>query len=250
MQHKLPAVTSREQQQQLQQYCRDIVRQWSLNWFGRELEASGFSMNQQLFCALPDKEGCVATEQGVALFYQQKAMFNAVFGLAIAGQHNAKELADLQLIQQFSAHILHDLAGRFSTGHTLPEHASGQTQWQLEMTLTLEHQPIVVRLSAARVKSVLTQSQSENVNAAAALVPHLQALHAEQIDITPNISSVEIPLKQLLNLQVGSVIKLSQPIAKPIPLSSNGKVITMAGYLVNQHGNKALYLTGNTHEQH
>jgi flagellar motor switch/type III secretory pathway protein FliN len=186
----------------------------------------------------------------LALHYQQKALFNAVFSLAVAGQPSAKELADLQLIQQFSGHILHDLAGRFCAGHTLPDHASGQTQWQLEMILTIARQPIVVRLSAARVKSVLTQSQGEKTNAAAVLIPQLQALHAEQIDITPNISSVVMPLKQLLNLQVGSVIKLSQPIAKPIPLSSNGKVITMAGYLVNQHGNKALYLTGNTHEQH
>lgn len=249
MQVKLPAVVSALQQQQLESFCTGLVDKWSLHWFGCDVDDCNISVNQQLFASLAELADCCYCQQGVALHYQPDAVFQALFTQAIPAKLAAEQLAGQQLVAQFADAVLHDLASRFSADGPLTDNTAGAEQWQLSMTLIVNCQPFVLRLSAARVRCLLQQCAPANAKANMQLVSRQQALQQELVSVTPQLGQVSMSLKQLLSLKVGSVIPLSQPIAEPIPLHGNNKVVSMAGYLVNQHGNKALFLTGQKHEQ-
>lgn len=249
MQVKLPAVVSTLQQQQLEQFCTGLADKWSQHWFGCDIEDCSISLNQQLFTSLAELADCGYCRQGVALHYKPDALLPGLFTLAIPAKLAADQLAGQQLVAQFADAILHDLAGRFSGAETLADNTAGTEQWQLNMTLIVNCQPIVLRLSAARVRCLLQQCAPAHDTVNMQLVSRQQALQHEQVSVTPQLGQVSMSLKQLLSLKIGSVIPLSQPIAEPIPLHSNNKVVSMAGYLVNQQGNKALFLTGQKHEQ-
>lgn len=249
MQVKLPAIVSALHQQQLEHFCIGLVDKWSHHWFGCDIDDFSISFNQQLFASLSDLADCSYCQQGVALHYQPDLVFPALFTLAIPATLTAEQLAEKQLIAKFADTVLQDLAARFCATDPLADNAAGAEQWQLSMTLMVNCQPIALRLSAARVRCVLQQCAPEPAKATMQLVSCQQALLHEQVSVTPQLGQVNMSLKQLLSLKVGSVIPLSQPIAEPIPLQSNNKVVSMFGYLVNQHGKKALYLTGQKHEQ-
>ncbi|MCD1600349.1 FliM/FliN family flagellar motor switch protein [Rheinheimera aquimaris] len=249
MQVKLAAVLSARQEQTLEQYCIKRVNQWSEHWFGFPAKQCETDFNNRLFAQLPDLADCQCCHNGVALHYQSAATL-AVFLLAVPIQEQTLVTHEDDLVQQFSSSVLDDLSSRFLSDDAASGAAVEQEQWQLNLTFFVGDEQLTLRFSARWVHSVLMQLETPDPKMPKpAVITRENALLSERITIAPRIPPVTVPLKQLLELKIGAIIKLPQPIAEPISLFSDNNIVSISGYLVNQLGNKALYLTGRQHEQ-
>ncbi|WP_019677689.1 FliM/FliN family flagellar motor C-terminal domain-containing protein [Arsukibacterium perlucidum] len=249
MQVKLAGVMSALQQQQLEHYCTQLADGWSKHWFGCAVDDCSINFNQHLFAELPALEDCQHCNQGVALHYQPKPTFNAVFSQALMFKPQPQDEADELLVKKFAATVLADLSARYTAAPASDDTTAELDQWQVELTLMINCQPVVIRLSASLVNKLLKRcSEPEVTIAKPALSQRQFAMQTALVSITPRLGPVSLPIKQLLSLQVGSVITLSQPISAPIPFYRDDKVVSITGYLVDQKGKKALYLSGAKHE--
>lgn len=249
MQVKLAAVLSTRQQKMLEQYCIEQVNQWSEYWFGFPAKQCEVDFNNRLFAQLPDLADCQCCHNGVALHYPSVATL-AVFLLAVPIQEQTLVTHEDDLVQQFSSSVLDDLSSRFLSGDTVSGAAVELQQWQLNLAFFVGDEQLTLRFSARWVQSALMQLETPDPKTPKpAVITRENALLPERITVAPHIPPVTVPLKQLLELKIGAIIKLPQPIAEPISLVSDNNIVSISGYLVNQLGNKALYLTGRQHEQ-
>jgi hypothetical protein len=162
------------------------------------------------------------------LFGENNACFNAT--------SNELFLKLLNQLFKTTCEITH--ADLFSPGWIYP----GSTC--LRLTLTCQQSKIDLILNPDWVYQLLSPPKIANTN----VYSLDEALTKQNVALNVELLPTRLPIKQLLNLQVGDVITTDHPITKPLTLTQNNHLVAAADLGQSTHY-KSITLRG-SHEHH
>lgn len=88
----------------------------------------------------------------------------------------------------------------------------------------------------------------KNMNATAEIPSNLNLVLDVPVSLTIELGSCQLPMKEVLQLNIGSVVQLDKPADAPVELSVNGKLIARGEVVVieDRFGVKITEVLGNS----
>lgn len=226
-----PGVYSKSRQQAFTTHWQHQLSAWSHAWLQDDCVVAT-EFNQQLFGSLEPRaqQDSGASWLMANVSVQLTPLQQCLERLAKQVSPGATIASDPDLTRRFALAMVHDLSKRLSIN--LQDHS----QTTVKLTIELKSVRFTLWLSDLQ----LPELHAPKVQPELAPVDLVRELSDQRVNFSLNIPTIALPMSELSELKPGMVVPLQQSLDSPWLIQISN--MQLAGYLVAEQGNKALYL--------
>ncbi|MCF2860230.1 FliM/FliN family flagellar motor switch protein [Pseudoalteromonas sp. SMS1] len=226
------AVLGLSSRNKVETHLVETLNAWSSKWLNKSLAQCEATFNETLFGSLA-LEAPVFESAHVAA--KGEALCASLFCTATAYKGSLNNDDDA-LADEFSTHILNDLAAMLTTLGESDK--SANRQWGVALDIQIGQSEFTLFVSAAAVENILKPVPHTFEQTLTSSISHLT------VDTDILLSKTQINLAQLMSMQQGDVLPLSPSVKDAVNLKVNGTLLPKVGYLVSKHKHKSVIFLG------